>query len=92
MRGGRGFENDQFLMSSFLDSPLSNEISENLCQKLIIFYLAPDDAHLRARPSRKMWADGLFGKGPSTKDVRQMGRGVVLKFRTFPDGGRRGGL
>ena len=25
-------------------------------------------------------------KGPSTKDVRQMGRGVVLKFRTFPDG------
>ena len=26
--------------------------------------------------------------GPSTKDVRQMGRGVVLKFRTFPDGGR----
>ena len=28
------------------------------------------------------------GKGPSTKDVRQMGRGVVLKFRTFPDGGR----
>ena len=27
-------------------------------------------------------------KGPSTKDVRQMGRvGVVLKFRTFPDGG-----
>ena len=27
-------------------------------------------------------------KGPSTKDVRQMGRGVVLKFRTFPDGGR----
>ena len=32
------------------------------------------------------------GKGPSTKDVRQMGRGVVLKFRTFPDGGRGGGL
>ena len=31
-------------------------------------------------------------KGPSTKDVRQMGRGVVLKFRTFPDGGRGGGL
>ena len=30
------------------------------------------------------------GKGPSTKDVRQMGRGVVLKFRTFPDGGRGG--
>ena len=30
-------------------------------------------------------------KGPSTKDVRQMGRGVVLKFRTFPDGGRGGG-
>ena len=32
-------------------------------------------------------------KGPSTKDVRQMGRGgggVVLKFRTFPDGGRGG--
>ena len=28
-------------------------------------------------------------KGPSTKDVRQMRRGgVVLKFRTFPDGGR----
>ena len=27
-------------------------------------------------------------KGPSTKNVRQMGRGVVLKFRTFPDGGR----
>ena len=34
-------------------------------------------------------------QGPSTKDVRQMGRGgggggggVVLKFRTFPDGGR----
>ena len=32
-------------------------------------------------------------KGPSTKDVRQMGRGgVVLKFRTFPDGGRGGGV
>ena len=31
-------------------------------------------------------------KGPSIKDVRQMGRGVVLKFRTFPDGGRGGGL
>ena len=30
----------------------------------------------------------LVAKGPSTKDVRQMGRGVVLKFRTFPDGGR----
>ena len=30
-------------------------------------------------------------KGPSTKDVRQMGRGVVLKFRTFPDGGPEGG-
>ena len=29
-----------------------------------------------------------FTKGPSTKDVRQMGEGVVLKFRTFPDGGR----
>ena len=28
----------------------------------------------------------LVSKGPSTKDVRQMG--VVLKFRTFPDGGR----
>ena len=26
-------------------------------------------------------------KGPSTKDVRQMGRGVVLKFRTFRTGG-----
>ena len=27
--------------------------------------------------------------GPSTKDVRQMGGGgVVLRFRTFPDGGR----
>ena len=31
---------------------------------------------------------GTYPKGPSTKDVRQMGRGVVLKFRTFPDGGR----
>ena len=31
-------------------------------------------------------------KGPSTKDVRQMGRGVVLKFRTFPDGGEGGGV
>ena len=31
-------------------------------------------------------------KRPSTKDVRQVGRGVVLKFRTFPDGGREGGL
>ena len=31
------------------------------------------------------------GKGPSTKDVREMGRGgVVLKFRTFPDGGEGG--
>ena len=30
-------------------------------------------------------------KGPSTKDVRQMGRGEVLKFRTFPDGGGGGG-
>ena len=29
-------------------------------------------------------------KGPSTKDVRQMGR-VVLKFRTFPEGGGGGG-
>ena len=28
----------------------------------------------------------LIHKGPSTKDVRQMG--MVLKFRTFPDGGR----
>ena len=29
--------------------------------------------------------------GPSTKDVRQMGRwGVVLKFRIFPDEGRGG--
>ena len=30
-------------------------------------------------------------KGPSTKDVRSnpgRGEGVVLKFRTFPDGGR----
>ena len=26
-------------------------------------------------------------KGPSTNDVRQMGRGVVFKFRTFPEGG-----
>ena len=33
------------------------------------------------------WKDIVI-KGPSTKDVRQMGRGVVLKFRTFPDGGR----
>ena len=31
----------------------------------------------------------ILYRGPSTKDVRQMGRGgVVLKFRTFPDGGR----
>ena len=30
-----------------------------------------------------------MSNGPSTEDVRQMGRGgVVLKFRTFPDGGR----
>ena len=33
-----------------------------------------------------------MGKGPSTKDVRQMGRWVDLKFRTFPDGGMGGGL
>ena len=32
------------------------------------------------------------GKGPSTKEVPQMGRGMVLKFRTFPDGGRGGGV
>ena len=35
---------------------------------------------------------GLTNKGPSTKDVRQMGRGVILKFRTLPDGGRGGGV
>ena len=32
--------------------------------------------------------NGHPSMGPSTKDVRQMGRGVVLKFRTFQDGGR----
>ena len=31
-------------------------------------------------------------KGPSTKDVRQLGRGWFFEFRTFPDGGRGGGL
>ena len=30
-------------------------------------------------------------KGPSTKDDRQMGSGVVLKFWTFPDEGGGGG-
>ena len=35
----------------------------------------------------------IIHKGPSTKDVQQMGSGggVVLNFRTFPDGGRGGG-
>ena len=36
--------------------------------------------------------DAVTSKLNYLKDVRQMGRGVVLKFRTFPDGGRGGGL
>ena len=36
---------------------------------------------------KNLWNDILRTLGPSTKDVRQMGKGVVLKFRTFPDGG-----
>ena len=44
------------------------------------------------RRGRRGRRRGPVHKGPSTKDVRQMGRGggVVLKFRTFPDGGRGG--
>ena len=32
----------------------------------------------------------LSHKGQSTKDVRQIGRAVVLKFRTFPERGGGG--